>query len=619
MPISTYNPDGTVNIYNKKTGEVRQGIRPEELGTISPSLVAEYEGGRASRESEAQTNEANVRAIMSGALTPGDIPAENRANAVTAAMDQGYSPTELEKDPLALQKKVAVQAIGKLEERYGRGDAANIGTEKDLSLAGKGERGERAKANRKQRRIESASRSGTTDEDKGFLGFNKSAVNQMIQNPKDLQDYNIYKNDLETIRGIFTQAFGSGTPQEGEAQALMNAAPGIGSSNEEAKAWFADIRSFLGENPGVEAAVDATAGIESPGAPPALDGAPVDTTIEDFSQPEAPSLDLAQKEAPQPTPSALDTHYDADLWDEETRNPVVNFFLSNTVDYTRDVVSGIVMKGKTGQELQKSLDTSLEVANAALIAADTEQDPEKKKFYMETANDIFKKVGDSSKEIQGLFSDSIGDSTLKRSVGTATELASVADLPFIAKGVAKKVGGKLAAKAAPETITTVLPKTPPDLLGKTVNIVEKAKRLTPKALLGGKQAKAVGEAADVVVDSNKFLKAGEKFVKMEPDAAKTFAKQKEVLKNVKTIPDLMDQLGVWNKAYLKSGGVKASAKGQLYNTFYATGLQTLKEVAPDVYKYRRLLSYTHNLPSLKKVFWYAFPGVIGGSIASASQ
>lgn len=46
MPISKYNKDGTVDIFNAKTGEVRSGVKPEELSTISPSLVGEYQIGQ---------------------------------------------------------------------------------------------------------------------------------------------------------------------------------------------------------------------------------------------------------------------------------------------------------------------------------------------------------------------------------------------------------------------------------------------------------------------------------------------------------------------------------------------------------------------------------------------
>lgn len=44
MPISKINQDGTVDIYNKITGEVKTNLSPDSLGTISPNLVAEYQG-----------------------------------------------------------------------------------------------------------------------------------------------------------------------------------------------------------------------------------------------------------------------------------------------------------------------------------------------------------------------------------------------------------------------------------------------------------------------------------------------------------------------------------------------------------------------------------------------
>lgn len=41
MPISKINQDGTVEIYNTKTGQ-RKNVKPQELGQYSPSLVKEY-------------------------------------------------------------------------------------------------------------------------------------------------------------------------------------------------------------------------------------------------------------------------------------------------------------------------------------------------------------------------------------------------------------------------------------------------------------------------------------------------------------------------------------------------------------------------------------------------
>lgn len=187
------------------------------------------------------------------------------------------SKAEELKDPFAAQKRTALDAIGVLEERYGRGSASNIGGEGDLSFANGGGRGERLSANRQSRRLSSAQKASTDNPDKALFGLvNKSAINQLIQNPKDLEDLNIYQKDLETVRGIFTQAFGSGTPQEAEAQALMDAAPGIGSSNEEAKAWFRDVRSFLGDT-------------ELPDTPPDLDSANTNQSISNASNLNSPT------------------------------------------------------------------------------------------------------------------------------------------------------------------------------------------------------------------------------------------------------------------------------------------------------------------------------------------
>src|SRR3990167_4218810 len=67
MPISKYNPDGTVDIYNTKTGEVKSGIFPEQLSAISPKLMAEYQKGQSpeSRLGRAEA-EAGLEKIKMG-------------------------------------------------------------------------------------------------------------------------------------------------------------------------------------------------------------------------------------------------------------------------------------------------------------------------------------------------------------------------------------------------------------------------------------------------------------------------------------------------------------------------------------------------------------------------
>jgi hypothetical protein len=60
MPISKYNNDGTVDVYNTKTGEVRTGVYPQQLSTISPNLVAEYQKAQ-TPESTLARKEAEVK------------------------------------------------------------------------------------------------------------------------------------------------------------------------------------------------------------------------------------------------------------------------------------------------------------------------------------------------------------------------------------------------------------------------------------------------------------------------------------------------------------------------------------------------------------------------------
>lgn len=125
--------------------------------------------------------------------------------------------TEDKTDPLAPQKQVASEALNLLESRYGRGDPSAVGTGRDISFSGGGNILER------------------------IIG----STGKLFRGKETREDVNAYKNVLETFLPVFTQAFGSGAPQEGEAKRLKNAAPGPKSSDKEAKRWFADVRSLL--------------------------------------------------------------------------------------------------------------------------------------------------------------------------------------------------------------------------------------------------------------------------------------------------------------------------------------------------------------------------------------
>ena len=200
MPISKYNEDGTVNIYGTKTGRTWENVKPEDLGAIHPGLVGVYQEG----------------------MLPQNILSRKQAETDLAALEN--PELEIKEDPLAAQKTVALEATNVLEERYGRGDTANIGTSKDLGQP-KGP--------------------GIF---KRAAGLRKSTLAPIFR-PKLQEDFNIFRNDLAMFIPVFTQAFGSGAPQEPEAKRLIENAPGKNTTDKEAVAWFEDVKRLLGEGP----------------------------------------------------------------------------------------------------------------------------------------------------------------------------------------------------------------------------------------------------------------------------------------------------------------------------------------------------------------------------------
>src|SRR3990167_7113503 len=112
-------------------------------------------------------------------------------------------------------------SISELEKLYGRGEAKNVGTKQDLSLSpnstafgklqGKG--------------------------DAAFKSFTDSGYQE---------DLNRYNAQLTILKGVFTQALGSGAPTGQEGVDLINSAPGADATDEEAKGWFESIRNVAG-------------------------------------------------------------------------------------------------------------------------------------------------------------------------------------------------------------------------------------------------------------------------------------------------------------------------------------------------------------------------------------
>lgn len=85
MPISQINPDGSVKIFNKKTGQVLD-VRPEELPRYNPALVGEYQ----MKLQEQQEQQAAVDLVKQGVSSVSDL-ATSDPIAAQQAIKQGVT------------------------------------------------------------------------------------------------------------------------------------------------------------------------------------------------------------------------------------------------------------------------------------------------------------------------------------------------------------------------------------------------------------------------------------------------------------------------------------------------------------------------------------------------
>lgn len=182
----------TIEIRNKRTGEVKN-IPLSQAGSFGiPADVA-----LTKLESQRKLQET---------VATGNIP-----TAKTGTSEQQF------------KQSAASRAVSEMEKLYGRGSGENVGTEKDLSLS--------PSPSGISKSITGAKRAVQS-----FLGINKAVT----------EDVNKYKAQRDIAIGMLTQAFGSGTPQEGETQRLIKSAPTEKSTDAEAKQWFESVRNLIG-------------------------------------------------------------------------------------------------------------------------------------------------------------------------------------------------------------------------------------------------------------------------------------------------------------------------------------------------------------------------------------
>lgn len=206
MPIAQINPNGTVKIFNKNTGEVRD-VAPEELQNYNPALIGEYQA----KLQEQQNVTSAAKAIQEGKVRIGDIPAEQR---LTVASEIDKAGGVIPGTPSAADKKkkdsmtAVTNFINNLEKHYQAAGGAEVDVPIISRIMGMGK---------------------TVS---GKLGFN--------------QDATLYNNEKEGFTGTLKSLAGESGPLTKDDWArLAKLLPGLGAQSREAKGAFNDLRSQI--------------------------------------------------------------------------------------------------------------------------------------------------------------------------------------------------------------------------------------------------------------------------------------------------------------------------------------------------------------------------------------
>jgi hypothetical protein len=132
------------------------------------------------------------------------------------------------------------------------------------------------------------------------------------------------------------------------------------------------------------------------------------------------------------------------ITDALTGNPVTNFLLDKAVNVAQDVGTGI-RSAQTGPELEKLNALAATIEEEAMAT----EDPEQKKALLQNANMIRSQVSGEAGNISKSFSKDVSENPLIRSVLGAGQVASVAEIPALAKS------GVNLARNAPKSVKSL--------------------------------------------------------------------------------------------------------------------------------------------------------------------
>lgn len=220
QPSNVFNGMSKQEVLTLATSQGATKADLEEISSVYDLLTAKEPKSADSYTQGAPkqyTSDQLYTGIMNAYAAGDEASAKYLEKMYALSLDRDKRMTKEDK-PTA--QATAGAAVSQLRTLFGRGNASNVGTDNDLALGGKG----------------------------GKLAQGAGKVKGAIKEYTDADysnDLQIFRNQAEQTLGLFTQAFGSGTPQDAEAQRLLSSIPGPSTPDDVAKAWFNNLELLI--------------------------------------------------------------------------------------------------------------------------------------------------------------------------------------------------------------------------------------------------------------------------------------------------------------------------------------------------------------------------------------
>jgi len=613
MPISKYNPDGTVNIYNSKTGEIKTNVAPEQLGAISPNLAVEYERNKAAIEAYSSTNDISV------------IPEGQKPTIISGAISQGYEAPKTEEE----QKQQTVDENAKA----GLYLANQLGTQDYGKITGlKGP--------------------GAWVKHKGFLGLGEKTEEPKFPGASAQETLSTYTQ----LKGILDLAKrgelkGSGTISDFEMQILSNAASGLNQnlSNEAFGKKLAEVKVALSpdfeltptgvvnRNTGKQVSLEEADRQITTGN---IDMGEVTEEVQSEVLSEAASSETlgstasifepAIKEKKNTARDILETPVNIPPWLERQMSIASQETPATSLSLPKRKEEALAR----GEEIKEVslMDFAVNFANglinivggtAALLGdispiAKLKIDPDTGKVAVlnpitgETKGEVIKGMVDVPANMLNLMYQlgrdplsAIYNKPVEQGLsiyGTSQLLKPIVESPNAPNFFSKKPPKLGEATSVSAEIPTAGGNQPSgDIVG---NIVKQIDDMDPKNIFGSKQAELA--AQNIPVDNSSILQAGDDIINMNPEVKAINEKYnwQGSVEKINNSADLLNNLKVWgDNAFTSSGNIGARASSKLQFQYWKAGWNIMKEIAPEVAKYQTLLKWSYKIPTLSKLLW----------------